>query len=311
MQELTESGAGGLSTASRVSVCLIEMSTGLHVRGTRGTGSSLVAVGIEGILVLHLHQGTELMLGFPKVRMAYSAAPKNQDPREAPVYSLAEAALFLGVPRTTLRYWTRPSLAARPGSIEPLIIPAGFSTDVETGKDVAWLSFYNLSEAHVLSSLTRFHGVKMGRVRDAVRNLEELHLTKSGHPHPLLSKALYTDGRDVFIKTIEGRSRLTTNLSQGNQLGFSEILDEYLERIIRDDQFNPIKIYPQKQTGKVVSMVLGISSGRPIVDSKGVPVASLWNRFKAGDSPQFLADDYEIGLEEVEGALNDCEQRAA
>jgi uncharacterized protein (DUF433 family) len=58
-------------------------------------------------------------------------------------------------------------------------------------------------------------------------------------------------------------------------------------------------------------MILTVSSGRPIVDSRGIPVASLWNRYKAGDSPEFLAEEYDLNLGEVEGALDYCEQRAA
>jgi uncharacterized protein (DUF433 family) len=253
-------------------------------------------------------QESELMVGFPKVRMARSPLPKQEDRRESPIYSLAEAALFLGVPRTTLRHWTIPGTHRKFGPMPSLITPAGVSTD-EYGNDVAWLSFYNICEAHVLSSLTRFHGVKMHRVREGVRRLREL--LPPDDRHPLLSRELYTDSRDLFIRTVEGRTKLITNLSQGGQMAFAEVLDEYLHRIVRDDDFNPVKIYPQKQTGKVVAMVLTVSSGRPIIDKKGIPVASLWNRYKAGDSPEFLAEDYALELEEVRGALSYCEQRAA
>ena len=90
------------------------------------------------------------MAGFPKVRMAYSVPPKDADPRESAIYSLAEAALFLGVPRTTLKDWTEPHFYKKLGNTDSLIAPVGYATDLETGKDVAWLSFYNLSEAHVL-----------------------------------------------------------------------------------------------------------------------------------------------------------------
>ncbi|MGO9777335.1 MAG: DUF433 domain-containing protein [Terracidiphilus sp.] len=250
------------------------------------------------------------MAGFPKVRMAYSVPPKDADPRESAIYSLAEAALFLGVPRTTLKDWTEPHFYKKLGNTDSLIAPVGYATDLETGKDVAWLSFYNLSEAHVLSSLTRFEGVKMMRVRDAMTKLRELQL--SDDKHPLLSKEMYADKRDLFIKTIEKRKKLLTNLSQGGQLGFPAILDQYLHRLVRDPTtFKPVKIYPQKQSGTVVSIVLTISSGRPIVDRTGLPVSSLWNRYRAGDSPDFLADDYDLNLDEVKGALDYCEQRAA
>lgn len=249
------------------------------------------------------------MAGFPRVRMAVSPLPKDRDVREVPIYSLAEAALFLGIPATTLSYWVRPHDYARLGHVEPFIVPAGSSTDMATGKDVAWLSFYNLNEAHILSAITRFHGVKMPRVREAMTSIKELKLSNTAHR--LLAHEFLTDGRDLFVKKIERKKKLFIDLSQHGQLGLSQVLDLYLQRVIRDAEFNPIKLYPEKQSSKVVSIVPTISSGRPIVDGKGIPVASLWNRYRAGDSIAFLAEDYDLEEDQVKGALDYCEQRAA
>src|ERR1700733_3628599 len=119
-------------------------------------------------------QAAKIMAKLPKVRMAFSDLPKNRDPREVPLYSLSEAALFLGFPATTLRYWPQPHDYPRKGHVEPFILPAGMSTDMATGKDVAWLSFYNVSEAHILSAMTRFHGVKWPRVRQALDTFKDM-----------------------------------------------------------------------------------------------------------------------------------------
>lgn len=256
-----------------------------------------------------LSQGVETMAGFPNVRMARSPLVKDRDVREIPLYSMSEVALFLGIPATTLGYWIRPHNYKRLGTVEPFIVPAGSSTDMATGKDVAWLSFYNLSEAHILSAITRFHGVKMPRVREAIESIKRLKLSNT--THPLLSHEFLTDGRDLFVKTIDRRHQLTIDLSQYGQLGLTEVLDLYLKKVIRDDEHNPIKLFPEKQISNVVSIVPTISSGRPIVDGKGIPVASLWNRYKSGDSIDFLAEDYELSLDQVKGALDYCEQRAA
>jgi uncharacterized protein (DUF433 family) len=246
-------------------------------------------------------QGAVTMAGLREVRIPYTREPSNDDVREAPLYSLAEVAYFLNIPKPTLHRWSRPGYNKKRELVEPLIVPAD--------RESALFSFYNLTEVHILSVITRLHRVKLPRVRSAVKELQVLAM--SNPKHPLLSKEFYTDGRDLFVKTIEGRQKQTINLSQFGQLGLREILDSYLERIERDASFNPIKLYPAHQTGKVVSIIPTVSSGRPIIDLLGVPVASVWNRRRAGDSIEMIADDYEIPESEIEGAIGYIEQLAA
>jgi uncharacterized protein (DUF433 family) len=62
------------------------------------------------------------------------------------------------------------------------------------------------------------------------------------------------------------------------------------------------------QKGKVVSILPTVSSGRPIIDGTGIPVASIWNRYKAGDGIEQIADDYEIPESQIVGALDYFEQ---
>jgi uncharacterized protein (DUF433 family) len=241
------------------------------------------------------------MSGLMKVRMPYTPEPRNGDVREMPLYSLAEVAYFLGIPKTTLHHWTRSGYNRRLQSVEPLIIPAD--------RESALFSFYNLSEVHILSVTTRVHRLKRWRLRIAMKELRKLPL--SNPKHPLLSREFFTDGRDLFVKTIEGRRKQTINVSQFSQLGLREVLDSYLERIERDADFNPIKVYPVKQAGKVVAITPTISSGRPIIDSIGLPVAAVWNRHRAGDSIEAIADDYEVPESQIEGAIEYIQQLAA
>jgi uncharacterized protein (DUF433 family) len=247
-------------------------------------------------------QGTAIMAGLREVRIPYTREPSNDDDvREAPLYSLAEVAYFLNIPKPTLHRWSRPGYNKKRELVEPLIVPAD--------RESALFSFYNLTEAHILSVITRFHRVKLPRVRIAISELKALAM--SNPEHPLLSKEFYTDGRDLFVKTIQGRQKQTINLSQFGQLGLREILDSYIERIKRDASFNPIKLYPAHQVGKAVSIIPTVSSGRPIIDLLGVPVASVWNRHRAGDSIEIIAEDYEIPDSEIEGAIAYIDQLAA
>jgi uncharacterized protein (DUF433 family) len=234
-------------------------------------------------------------------RIPYSPEPTNGDVRDLPLYSLAEVAYFLGIPKATLHRWTRHGHTKRMELIEPLIVPAD--------RESALYSFYNLNEAHILSVTTRVHKLKLKRVRDAMTQLKSMRI--SNPHHPLLSREFYTDGRDLFVKTIEKRTKLTVNVSQFGQLGLREVLDSYLERIERDAEFNPVKLYPIRQRGKVVSIIPTVSSGRPIIDSTGIPVAAIWHRHKAGDTVETIAEDYEIPESQIEGAIGYIEQLAA
>ncbi len=246
-------------------------------------------------------QGAITMQDLVKTRIPYSPTPTGGDIRELPLYSLAEVAYFLGIPKPTLHRWTRRGYNKRMELIEPLIVPAD--------REAALFSFYNLSEAHILSVTTRVHKLKLKRVRYAMKELQALAL--SNQRHPLLSREFYTDGRDLFVKTIEKRTKLTINISQFGQLGLREVLDSYLERIERDAEFNPTKVYPVRQPGKIVSMIPAVSSGRPVIDTTGIPVAAIWNRYHAGDSVELIADDYEIPESQIEGAIAYIEQLAA
>jgi uncharacterized protein (DUF433 family) len=232
-------------------------------------------------------------------RIPFSVMRPGVDHRDLPVYSLAEAASFLDIPTSTLRWWVFGGTTGISHHWNAPLIerPAG-SDDL--------ISFNNLAELHILSVTTKRHNVKLKAIRHAVEHIKN----EFPSPHPLLSEAFYTNGQDLFLKTIEQ----TINVSRHGQLALKPILDLYLERIIRDEQFMPIKIYPitrGQKTERVVSIVPTVSSGRPIIDGYGVPVSSIWGRYRAGDSPDFLANDYEIPLDRIKGAISYVEYYAA
>jgi uncharacterized protein (DUF433 family) len=231
-------------------------------------------------------------------RIPYSVVRPGIDYRDLPVYSLAEASAFLDIPATTVRWWVMGGIAGpRRTYIPPIITRPEGSADL--------ISFNNLAELHILAVTTRMHKVRLKRIRDAVAHVKE----KFPSDHPLLSRAFYTDGRDLFIKTIQH----TINVTRQGQLALRPILDLYLEGIVRDDKFLPVKIYPVtrgQKTEKIVSIIPTVSSGRPVIDGYGVPVSSLWGRYSAGDKPDFLSKDYDIPVQLIQGALRYVEHYA-
>ncbi len=52
-----------------------------------------------------------------------------------------------------------------------------------------------------------------------------------------------------------------------------------------------------------IKTIPGVNSGRPIIAGRGVPVWVIKSRHAAGDSIEFLADDFEITVDEVQEAL--------
>ena len=217
------------------------------------------------------------------------------DKWDVPIYTYADAAYYLGIHKGTLRTWvigrTIPTRAGQTQWIGPLI-PAA---DAQNGL----MSFYNLAEAHILAASRYKHHVPLYSIRSAILHLQSRYPS----PHPLLSKEFYTDGLDLFIKGMAD----TENLSRQGQLGFKPILDLFLHRIEFDDKFRPKRVWPlikgQSESDKVVSMVFGVSAGRPTVDGTGVPATMLWQRNRAGETEEELADDYEIDVLKVRKAI--------
>lgn len=222
-------------------------------------------------------------------------AANYADKWDVPYISYAEAAYYLGVHRGTLRTWvvgrTIPTRIGETRWLDPLI-PAA---DGQAGL----MSFYNLAEAHILAASRYKHNVPLRSIRNAIIHLQKRYPSA----HPLLAQDFYTDGLDLFMKGMED----TENLSRQGQMGFKPILDLFLHRIEFDEKFRPKKVWPlvkgQSETEKVVSMVFGVSAGRPTVDGTGVPVMMLWQRKQAGESEEELADDYDIEVSKVKNAI--------
>jgi uncharacterized protein (DUF433 family) len=207
--------------------------------------------------------------------------------------------MYLGLSRSTLRSWVKGrfyNTSKGKKFFEPVIVPAHDDASDPT------LSFYNLIEAYVLSSLRLGHDVKLHRIRKAIDWLQ----SEYPFPRPLLNHEFFTDGLNVFVKKLLGRRLQTINASSSGQLAIEEIVNPYLSRIERDESGEMFKIFPSIPSvaaPKLISMVYNISSGRPIVDSSGVRASAIWNRSKAGETISDLADDYGIQEKEVMAAI--------
>lgn len=225
-------------------------------------------------------------------------AAKRADRRELPSYSIAEAAHYLTVPEGTVRYW-----ATGQDKYEPLIEISSLQP--------ALLSFINLVELHVLAAIRRKHTVPMPKVRSAIEYLRKNTNRAKDKKHPLISKQLETNGLDLFIQ----RYGELLNISQDGQIAMREVMSAALHRIERDSHGIPIRLYPFtrssiQQAPAMVVIDPALSAGRPVIAGTGLATEVIAERYKAGESIEELAGDYEREAKEIEEAVR-CELQAA
>jgi uncharacterized protein (DUF433 family) len=227
----------------------------------------------------------------------------SDDRRVVPAYTVAEAAHYLRMPAGTLRSWVAGRfypVAGKSKRSRPLI-------HLHDSKK-QHLSFINLVEAHVLAAISRRHGVKLPKVRSALDYVNRQFRVE----RPLIDQSFQTDGMDLFVD----RYGDLINASREGQRAMKEIIGVYLKRIERDTRGIPIKLYPftrdtQSEAApasdpRVVVMNPAISFGRPVIAGTGIPVSSIYERYKAGDSVADLAKDFHLEISAIEEAIR-CE----
>jgi len=223
---------------------------------------------------------------------------KGRDPRDLPAYTTPEAAHYLKLPVATLRSWVlgrEYPTASGKRFFKPVIRPGQPGTGL--------LSFFALVEAHVLAAIRRQHGVRLDKVRIALAYLTR-HFPSQ---HPLADHRFETNGLDLFV---EKYGKLI-NVSQSGQLALRALLERHLRRIDRDSSGLPIKLYPfttitAVEQPRAVVIDPRVSFGRPVLAGTGVPTSTIFDRYKAGESIEQLADDYGLKPLEIQEAIR-CE----
>jgi uncharacterized protein (DUF433 family) len=219
------------------------------------------------------------------------------DKREMPAYTIPEAAHFLNIPVSTIRYWCTGN-SNNDGVIKPAIVE----------HRPVLLSFYNLVELHLLGVIRREHNIRLPMVRTAIEYLEKkLNI----NDHPLIRREMQTDGAHLFIEQLGE----LVNISLDGQQVMRSMLDAALKRIIRDDSGLPRKLFPFTRrklldSPTVVVIDPGLSGGRPVISGTGLATEIIAERFRAGESIEELARDYERKEEEIQEAIR-CEQQIA
>jgi uncharacterized protein (DUF433 family) len=220
----------------------------------------------------------------------------GHDPREIPAYRVTDAASYLGLPVTTLRAWSRGMNYRRKDGSKGHFKPVFSLPD----SDTSLLSYLNLVEAFVLSSLRRGHLIDLYKIRTAIDSLRE----RFNSAHPLAEHEFQTNGIDLFIE-MYGQ---LIDVGKGGQLAMREVLEAYLTRVEHDPSGRAAKLYPFiRLTGmdQPRNVVINpyVSFGKPVIAGTGLPTRVVAERFKAGDTIPQIAANYGRKEEEIDDAL--------
>jgi len=221
---------------------------------------------------------------------------RNQDIRNQPAYTVAEAARYLKLAPAPLRSWVlgRPYPKGAGTARSPALIrPAQTRPPM--------LSFWGLIEAHVLRSLRVDHHVPMDALRRAIRYAErELDID-----HLLLRRELCTDAGRLLLE----RYGELIDLSASGQIAMRRMFNEHLARVVWDEWQFPVRLYPFTSSNAAgakhprVAISASIAFGRPVVVSRGISTSALVQRLDAGETVQDLAEDYDLTPDEIEEAV--------
>lgn len=213
-----------------------------------------------------------------------------------PLYTVAEAARIVGVPRQTLAGW-----AQRYGLVS--YVPP-------EGRFCPAVPFVGLAEAMVLAGLLR-SGVSMRRIRPAVRALDGL----MGLDHVLASRRLYSDGVELLFDYAEerwggfGLSGLV--VVRSGQRVFAEVVMGFLENIVYGEDGYPVLMrVPAYEVAEVV-VDPKRSFGCPIFSCGAARVEDVLDRYGAGTSLEVVSKDYGVPTDHIEDALRVASFQAA
>lgn len=215
-----------------------------------------------------------------------------------PTYTISEAAHYLDLPASTVRYWS-----VGRDTYQPLIRVPKFAPVL--------LSYLNLAELHILAAIRRNFSVAMPKVRHAIDYMERTAKNQFQKQHPLIDNIFETDGLDLFAEKFGN----LISVSQHGQSVIREIIGDALHRIEFSPTGMPVKIYPYTRPAiesapTVIVIDPYLSAGRPVIAGTGITTSTIAERYKAGESVSELARDYERDKEEIEEAIR-CELKAA
>jgi uncharacterized protein (DUF433 family) len=218
------------------------------------------------------------------------------------LYSVGEAAAYLGVPSSTLMDWAygyewrlEDGTAVAAGPVITATRP--------TRRYDASMPFVGLAEAYTLA-VFRQAGVPMQRIRAAIDLLRH----DLGVEYPLASRRLQADGAELMydytqpgqddaqpeLVVVRSSQQVFGQGTTGQSLDSVEFADDGYARAIR---------LPQYRVAEVI-VDAGHGFGRPRFGRTGVGVEDVVSLCLAGETTETVAEEFGLTRAEVEDAVH-------
>lgn len=216
------------------------------------------------------------------------------------LYTVPEAAGYLGLPASTFRSWASGYRARRPTGD---VVGAAVITRLDAPRGAATIPFVGLAEGYALAAMRRA-GVPLQRVRPALETLS----AELGIEHALASKRLFTDGAEVLFDYAEkidepnGALRELVVVRNGQRV-FQEVVEQYLRQItFGSDGYATVLPLLGFRTAQVVADA-GRAFGQPIFQRGGARLEDALALFGAGEPLSVVAEEYGMPVDELEDAI--------
>lgn len=208
------------------------------------------------------------------------------DPRNLPLFTISEAAKYLGLSYTTLRSWVRPDTGKA--------LVYSFTKE----GNYASIPFVGFAEAFVLAAAKR-HGLKPRNIRQGVAAVRK----DIGLEYALATKRLYMDKTELLLSYADDDVPATEEdltVARNRQLQLRETVKNDLRLITygRDDVAETIQLPIFKKTKVIVDPREAF--GQPIVERTGTRVRDVLALWWAEEDIRDIAYDFDLEPDEVE-----------
>ncbi len=208
------------------------------------------------------------------------------------IYTASEIASILRVPYRTVYTWMNKYWDGKIGKE----FGSKYSWDINGKRAV---SFHTFIEFYVMMRFSE-SGVKPKQVLEAHTELSKMYSTAFPFARKEILKGIRSDGKHIFLKTIEG----TIELNGTKQFNL-DLIEMFFINLEFDKNNLASRFWP---IGKEKSILVDPNRrfGHPVIDGKNIFPEIIYNHHQAGDPISYIAHVYQISESEVHHALEYC-----
>jgi uncharacterized protein (DUF433 family) len=221
----------------------------------------------------------------------------EDDPRAAwAIFTVFEAARYLGIPNSTLRTWIEPGDGGPP-------MVSSFDRRGHQPR----ISFIGFAEAFVISAARRA-GVRPHRIREGVEAVRR----SIGVDYALATRRLYVDKAELLVAPeggVDVEEPEDLEVARTRQIQMTRTVKKQLKHITYgDDGVAASLTLPNFQTAKVI-VDPHQAFGAPIISRTGTRVRDIVSLWRADEDLRDIAYDFDLTFEEVQDVIRAQAQR--